>query len=58
MIVLSDVAKGRLRHVALAGAVATFPLLYVGAVTLESAAVTVAGLVVAGVTAVLTWVAF
>ena len=55
---LSDAAKARLRHVALLGTVATFPLLYLGTVTLESAAVTVAGLVVAGVTAVLAWIAF
>ena len=51
-------ARRWLRHLALAGMTASFPLLYVGAVTLESAAVTAAGLVVAGVVAVIAWVAF
>ncbi len=51
-------ARRWLRHLALAGMAASFPLLYVGAVTLESAAVTAAGLVVAGVVAVIAWVAF
>lgn len=47
-----------LRHLALAGMAASFPLLYVGAVTLESTSVTAAGLVVAGVAALIAWVAF
>lgn len=47
-----------LRHLALAGMAASFPLLYTGAVTLESAAVTAAGLVLAGVVALIAWVAF
>ena len=47
-----------LRHLALAGMAASFPLLYLGAVTLENAAVAAAGLVVAGVVAVIAWVAF
>ena len=51
-------ARRWLRHLALVGMAASFPLLYVGAVTLESAAVTGAGLVVAGVVAVIAWVAF
>ena len=51
-------ARRWLRHLALAGMAASFPLLYMGAVTLESAAVTAAGLVVAGVVAVIAWVAF
>ena len=51
-------ARRWLRHLALAGMAASFPLLYVGAVTLESTAVTAAGLVVAGVVAVIAWVAF
>lgn len=55
---LSASAKRKLRHVVLAGTVASLPLLYLGAVTLESAAVTLAGLAVAGVTAVLAWLAF
>ena len=58
MILLRDVTRRRLQHIALAGMAASFPLLYVGAVTLESAPVTVAGLAVAGVTAVLAWLAF
>lgn len=55
---LSDEARRRLRHVALAGTAASLPLLYVGAVTLESGAVTAVGLGVAGCTAALAWVAF
>ena len=56
--VLSDANKQKLRHAVLLGTIVSFPLLYLGPVTLESAAVTVAGLVVAGVTAVLAWLAF
>lgn len=55
---LSDETRGRLQHVALAGIAASFPLLYVGAVTLESGAVTAVGLATAGCTAILAWVAF
>lgn len=58
MIVVPADARRWLRHLALAGMAASFPLLYMGAVTLESAAVTAAGLVVAGVVAVIAWVAF
>ena len=50
--------RRRLQHVALAGMAASFPLFYVGAVTLEHGAVTTAGLAVAGVTAVVSWLAF
>ena len=55
---LSGAAQQRLRHVVLLGTIVSFPLLYLGPVTLESAAVTVAGLIVAGVTGVLAWLAF
>ena len=55
---LPGATKQKLRHVALLGTIVSFPLLYLGPVTLESTAVTVAGLVVAGVTAVLAWLAF
>ena len=41
---LSDATKQKLRHVVLLGTIVSFPLLYLGPVTLESAAVTVAGL--------------
>ena len=58
MILLRDGTRRRLQHIALAGMAASFPLLYVGAVTLESAAVTGVGLAVAGATAILAWVAF
>ena len=50
--------RRRLQHIALAGMAASFPLLYVGAVTLEHGVVTAAGLMVAGVTAVVSWLAF
>lgn len=50
--------RRRLQHVALAGMAASFPLLYAGAVTLESGAVTAAGLAVAGATALVAWIAF
>ena len=55
---LSDTTKQRLRHVVLLGTIISFPLLYLGPVTLENATVTLAGLVVAGATAVLAWLAF
>ena len=58
MTVLSNATRRRLQHVALAGTAASLPLLYLGAVTLESGAVTVVGLGVAGCTAALAWVAF
>ena len=50
--------RRRLQHIALAGMAASFPLLYVGAVTLEHGVVTAAGLAVAGVTAAISWLAF
>ena len=55
---LSASAKRKLRHVVLAGTVASLPALYLGAVSLESAAITIAGLALAGATAVLAWLAF
>lgn len=55
---LSSELRRRLQHVALAGMALSLPLLYVGAVTLESAAVTVAGLIVAGAVAAVSWLAF
>lgn len=55
---LSDTTKQRLRHAVLLGTIISFPLLYLGPVTLENAAVTLAGLIVAGATAVLAWLAF
>ena len=55
---LSADTKRKLRHAALAGTLVSFPLLYLGAVTLENPAVTLAGLAAAGVTAALAWLAF
>lgn len=55
---LSTDAKKKLRHMVLVGTITSFPLLYLGPVTLESAPVTLAGLAVAGVTAVAAWIAF
>ncbi len=58
MTVLSAEMKRKLRHVVLAGTIVSFPLLYLGPVTLENAAVAVAGLAVAGATAALAWLVF
>ena len=58
MILLRDGTRRRLQHIALAGMAVSFPLLYLGAVTLENAAVTAAGLAVAGVVAAISWLAF
>lgn len=55
---LSAATKRKLRHVVLVGTVISFPLLYLGPVTLDNAAVTLAGLSVGIVTAVLAWLAF
>ena len=55
---LSTETKRALRHVVLAGTLLSFPLLYLGPATFESAAVTTAGLAVAGATAVLAWLVF
>ena len=55
---ISAKTKQRLRHAALAGTLVSFPLLYLGPVTLESPAVTLAGLAAAGITAALAWLAF
>jgi hypothetical protein len=55
---LSNATKKRMRHLALAGVGASFVLLYVGAVSLDSAALTLAGLITAAITAVDAWLAF
>ena len=55
---LSTKTKKQLRNVALGGVLVSFALLYLGPVTLESTAVTVAGLIAAGITAVISWLAF
>ena len=55
---LSAATKRKLRHIVLAGTIVSFPLLYLGPVTLDNAAVTLAGLAVGVVTAVLAWFAF
>lgn len=55
---LSAATKRRLRHVVLAGTIVSFPLLYLGPVTLQEPAVTLAGLAVGVVTAALAWLAF
>jgi hypothetical protein len=55
---LSTATKKKMRNVALALMVASFALLYLGAVTLENDIVTAAGLVVSGVTAVISWLSF
>ena len=55
---LSANSKRRLRHVVLVGTCISFPLLYMGPVTLESATVTLAGLVLGVATAVLAWLVF
>jgi hypothetical protein len=47
-----------LRHATVVALAATFPLLYVGAVSLESAVVTVIALVVAGIAGLLAALAF
>ena len=55
---LSTDTKKKLRHLVLLGTIISFPLLYIGPVTLESASITIVGLAVAGVTAVAAWIAF
>ena len=55
---LSTNRKKQLRNVALGGILLSFVLLYTGPVTLESSAVTIAGLIVASVTAVIAWLSF
>jgi hypothetical protein len=55
---LSTANKKKMRNVALVLLGASFALLYLGAVTLENDIVTVTGLVVSGVTAVVSWLAF
>ncbi len=58
MIPLRDRTRRWLQTAALAGMAVSFPLLYAGAVSIESASLTVAGLVVAGVAAAISWLAF
>ena len=55
---LSASMKKRLKPVSLALILITFVLLYLGPVTLENDVVTIAGLVVGGVTAVIAWLSF
>ena len=55
---LSAATKRKLRHVVLAGTIVSFPLLYLGPVTLGEPVVTLAGLAVGVVTAILAWLAF
>jgi hypothetical protein len=55
---LSTKTKLRLRTVSLFGILLSFVLLYLGPVTLESDAVTIAGLVTAGLTAAVSWLSF
>jgi hypothetical protein len=55
---LSTPTKKKMRNVALAMILASFALLYVGAVTLENDLVTIAGLVTAAATAVISWLSF
>ncbi len=55
---LSTKTKRTLRPIALAGTIISLPLLYLGPVTLENPALTLAALIVAGTTAALAWLAF
>ena len=55
---LSIETKKLLRHVSLGGVFLTFVLLYLGAVSIESTALAVTGLVTGGVTAVIAWISF
>jgi len=50
--------KKRLKPVSLVMVLLSFVLLYLGPVTLENDVVTIAGLVVSGVTAAIAWLAF
>jgi hypothetical protein len=55
---LSIETKKLLRHVSLVGVLLTFVLLYLGAVSVESTALAITGLVSGGVTAVIAWLSF
>jgi hypothetical protein len=55
---LSAGMKKRLKPVSLVMVLLSFVLLYLGPVTLENDVVTIAGLVVSGVTAAIAWLAF
>jgi hypothetical protein len=55
---ISDNMKQRLQPISLVLILLSFVLLYLGPVTLENDLVTIAGLVVSGVTAVIAWLSF
>lgn len=55
---LSPQTKKSLRHVALIGLACSFPILYLGAVTLEEQALIIGGLGIAGTSSVIAWIAF
>lgn len=55
---LSTKTKKQLRNIALGGIFATFVLLYLGPVTFDNGAITIAGLVIGAITAVISWLAF
>lgn len=55
---LSTATKKKMRNAALIMILASFALLYLGAVTLENDIITLVGLVVSGITAVVAWLAF
>lgn len=50
--------KKKLRHLVLIGTIVSFPLLYLGPVTLENSIITLAGLIVATTTAIIAWLVF
>ena len=50
--------KKKLRHLVLIGTIISFPLLYIGPITLENSLITAAGLTVATVTAIIAWLIF
>lgn len=55
---ISTETKKLMRHISLAGVLLTFVLLYVGAVSVESTELAIAGLVSGGVTALVAWLSF
>lgn len=55
---LSTPTKKKMRNAALLLVLLSFALLYVGAVTLQNDIVTIAGLALSGVTAVVSWLSF
>tara|TARA_Y100001936_G_C16093669_1_gene689256 strand:- start:972 stop:1148 length:177 start_codon:yes stop_codon:yes gene_type:complete len=50
--------KKRLRHLVLIGTILSFPLLYIGPITLENSVITLAGLALATITAIIAWLVF